>query len=147
MGTGMLPRLRSACVLATVLVLDGCVYALGSHALTGTARPKTDADQVVLYSSPPLHSEVIGQVYSRSTLEGSDQDKIEAAVSRLRKEAAEMGANGIVLQFSPGAPPSGKPGSLVSDAKIPAFVTQNDHDVLLTGEAIYTPAPADKPRH
>ena len=120
-------------------VLAGCVNALGTHQVTGQARPSTSASDVVLYVTAPAGAVVIGQVASRSTIFGSDEVKTEYALERLKDEAAEVGANGIVLQAPPGTALGKRPGIVVQPDQLAAFVGKQDHDAVFSGTAIWVP--------
>lgn len=84
-------------LLLVVLALAGCA---SSHVLVGTARPAISPDQVKVYLQPPAHYEDV------ALLEASDlgangfsaQSRTNKVMKRLKKEAASLGANGIVLQ-------------------------------------------------
>jgi hypothetical protein len=86
-------RFRTAFLLATV-VLSGC--ATGSHIITGTARPPISASGVALYSAPPERYEIVGTVNAYYA-NGGGQGATDACVSELKKQAAKIGANGILL--------------------------------------------------
>lgn len=90
--------IQRAFVVGLVVVLTACA---SSHVLVGTARePLEDWEQVKVYLEPPAKYETI------ALLEASDmganrfsaQSKMNKVVSRLRAEAADLGANGILLQ-------------------------------------------------
>ena len=130
-------RLLSPSLIA--LALTGCVNSLGTHTLTGQARPKSDASAIVLYATAPADAVVIGQVAARSTVVRSEAAKIEVALDELKDQAAELGANGIVLQAGAGAVLSKKPGIVITPDKLAGFVTDQTHDVMVSGTAIYVP--------
>lgn len=81
--------------LAFVGVLSAC--AQGSHIVTGQKRPPVDPSQIKVLVQAPSNSEVIGMVEARSTMGWSDQDKQNVALEELKKQAASLGANAIVL--------------------------------------------------
>lgn len=81
------------------VALGGCIIQKGTHIRTGEVLPATNADEVKVYMTPPAKYKVIGQV----TGEGSHafvskQALVDAALARAKKEAAKLGANGILLQ-------------------------------------------------
>lgn len=82
-------------VLALAL-LTGC--ATGTHIITGTKRPPLKPEQVVLYQTPPAKFEIVGIV--NSTSPGRFQRNMDAAVDKLKKQAAKIGANGIIIGFA-----------------------------------------------
>jgi hypothetical protein len=80
------------------LLVVGC--AASSHVLVGTARPPISPDQVKIFLQPPPRYTEIATVdaNSRGTPVFTDQRKMDRAIGRLRKEAAKLGANGILLE-------------------------------------------------
>ncbi|MGA9027575.1 MAG: hypothetical protein WB440_16095 [Steroidobacteraceae bacterium] len=89
--------LRSALV-AAVLLLGGCV---SSYVLVGRARPAISPDLVQLYLHPPAgkYEEIaILDTSSRDSFSFTAQGKADAVVVRLKREAAKLGANGVLLQ-------------------------------------------------
>lgn len=94
---------------------------------------------MVLYVTAPAGAMVIGQVASRSTIFSSDEVKTESALERLKDEAAEMGANGIVLQAPPDAVLGKRPGIVVQPDQITIFIGHQDHDAVVSGTAIWVP--------
>lgn len=89
-------------LLATVgiiLTLAACSSPT-STVMVGDKRPPTTAEQVKIYVEKPANYEAIAMIEasSDSSFSFSDQSKLEAAVKRLKEEAAKVGANGILLQ-------------------------------------------------
>jgi hypothetical protein len=84
--------------LAVLMMVAGCTT--GSHKVTGTLRPATFANQIVVYYQMPPHSKIIGRVsadsYGGVTLQNASDD----ALDQLKLEAGKLGANGIVLDNS-----------------------------------------------
>lgn len=83
-----------AIVLAAALVA-GC--AGSSKVMLGQARAPIDPAQVQIYRTPPAGSQEIAQLESKSAVGFGTQGQTDAAVERLKREAAALGANGIVL--------------------------------------------------
>ncbi|MCF7908165.1 MAG: hypothetical protein K9L86_04760 [Candidatus Omnitrophica bacterium] len=81
------------CLVASFLI--GC--ATGSVILTGTARPSTDPQSVKLYLEEPKKYDVLGVVEASSDSGWTDQDSQDYAVAELKKQAAKIGANGVLL--------------------------------------------------
>lgn len=81
-----------------VLLLVAC--ATTSHVITGKTRTPIDPSQVKVYSTaPPSYEEIaVIDATSRLSFSSGDQKKMDAVMERLRKEAASLGANGILLQ-------------------------------------------------
>lgn len=82
----------------SVLLLVAC--ATTSHVITGKTRTPIDPSQVTVYSTAPPNYEEIAVIdaTSRSSLSFGDQKKMDAVIDRLKKEAASLGANGVLLQ-------------------------------------------------
>jgi len=89
--------------LALALSLAGCA---SSHVITGTVRPPISPEQVKLYTVPPKKFEQIAIIDASSERSFSfgDQAKTDAAIARLKREAAKLGANGVLLQNMATAP-------------------------------------------
>ncbi|MBR4386410.1 MAG: hypothetical protein IKP51_07815 [Treponema sp.] len=86
-------------VFLMVAVLLGLVACASGNALvTGTQRPATNPESVVIYTEAPEKYEVIGIVNASSDATGSAQTDLNYAVAELKKQAAKIGANGIILQ-------------------------------------------------
>jgi len=77
------------------LVIGAC--ASGSAMVTGAERTPISADQVQLYVEPPVDFEVIGIVNASSDAGWTDQGSMDHAVRELMKQAAKLGANGVLI--------------------------------------------------
>ena len=95
--------------LTAALMLSGC--AGSSKVMVGQARPPIDPSQVRIYTSVPPGSQEIAQIESSSAIGFGTQGQTDAAVTRLKTEAAALGANGVVLM---GVGSSGASGGGVS---------------------------------
>ena len=83
---------------ALIIVANGCA-ATGTALVTGIQRPATDPNSVVLYTEiPNCEYEVIGIVTASSDIGWTEQDDINYAVEELKRQAAKIGANGIILE-------------------------------------------------
>lgn len=93
----MKPALSVVPLLATLLVVAGC--STSSHVVVGNVRPPTKPENVKLFLQPPKKYEQVGLVNADNigSTAVSNQRKINVAVARLKKEAAKLGANGILL--------------------------------------------------
>jgi hypothetical protein len=97
-GRNLSRALRAAaCVL--IAVLAGCASS-SQVALVGAARPAISPDQVKIYLEPPDTAyEQIANLAASS--EGSfaitAAGKMDKVVERLKRQAAELGANGLLL--------------------------------------------------
>ena len=78
-------------------VVLGCTSA--SILVTGEKRPPISPEMVVLYSTPPPEYKVIGQITTSSDEGLSQKDYLDYALKRLRKEAAKVGANGVIITY------------------------------------------------
>ena len=95
---------RLIAALTVSLALAGC--ASTSKVMLNPARAPIDPAQVQIYSVPPPGSQDIPQLESSSAVGFGAQGQTDAAVARLKREAAALGANGIVLM---GVGSSGSP--------------------------------------
>ncbi|MEJ1097567.1 MULTISPECIES: hypothetical protein [unclassified Pseudoxanthomonas] len=95
---------RLAPLLALSLLLGGCANT--SKVMLGQARPPVDPTQVQVYRTPPVGSVEIAQLESTSAVGFGTQGQTDAAIARLKREAAALGANGVVLM---GVGSSGSP--------------------------------------
>ncbi|HEV8260643.1 MAG TPA: hypothetical protein VGQ19_07800 [Burkholderiales bacterium] len=91
-------RTLSIALWLAVFALAGC--ATTSHVITGKPRAPIDPSQVTLYSAaPPKYEEIaVVEASSRSSFSFGEQKKMDAVIERLKKEAASLGANGVLLQ-------------------------------------------------
>lgn len=78
-----------------LLFLIGC--ASGSVIVTGTVRPATDPQSVKFYLKEPRNYETIGLVEASSDSGFTEQGSKDYAVSELKKQAAKIGATGVLL--------------------------------------------------
>ena len=83
-------------LLLFVVLLAGCTT--GSALVTGTKRPPIDPAQVLIYRVPPDATfEHIGIVKAEAEEVLSQQEAMDRAVGELKKQAAKIGANGVIL--------------------------------------------------
>jgi len=113
----------------------------GTSVLTGKSRPSISPSQVILYLTPPVQYESIGLVSAKSGKHGSDQGKMDDAVEELKKQAADVGANGVVIQQT-GESASGATGVVVQAGDVPLFFSNEHHRETINGMAIYV-SPSD----
>lgn len=88
-------------------LLAGC--ASTHHVMLGQARPAIDPAQVKVYQVPPKRYEEIARLDAKSAVGFGTQGQINAAIDRLAREAAKLGANGVILL---GVDQTGSPVSL-----------------------------------
>jgi len=96
--------LRSASLLLFALAVTGCAGT--SKVMLGSARAPVDPAQVRIYTTPPPGSIEIAQLESSSAVGFGTQGQTDAAVARLKRDAAALGANGVILM---GVGSSGSP--------------------------------------
>ena len=113
-------------MFAVSLAFVSC--ASGNALVTGTQRPATNPESVVIYTEAPEKYEVIGIVTASSDATGSAQTDLNYAVAELKKQAAKIGANGILLQD---VSSSNSGGVFISGV----FVSETKQKV--SGKAIY----------
>jgi hypothetical protein len=126
--------------------LWGC--ATSSHVLVGTPRPPISPESVRIYSQPPAQYEEIARINatSQGSMAITSQQNMDKAIERLKREAAKLGANGVLLQ-GVADQPSGSIGTGVGSSSYggnsavgvgvgSAFALYNK---ATTGLAIYVP--------
>jgi hypothetical protein len=84
-------------IAAVVSLVAGC--APSSHILIGTARPAISPTDVTVYAAPPPQAQQIAllDAHSDSVFGPGGQKSIDKVIERLKTQAAQLGANGIVL--------------------------------------------------
>ena len=99
--------LATAIVLGASLGLAAC--ASSSNVLVGQARTATTPAQVKLYLQAPKRYQQIAliEANSRLSFSFSDQAKMDSVVARMKEQAAQVGANGLLLQQTGAQPGSG----------------------------------------
>jgi hypothetical protein len=81
--------------LLPLVLLAACAT---SSLVTGRVRPPIDPAQVRVYTTPPPGFEEVAQLETQSgAFTYGEQNKMNAVLSHLRKEAAKLGANGVLL--------------------------------------------------
>jgi len=92
------PVSRVSVAITLAAILSGC--STSSHVLVGTPRPAISPDDVRVYTQPPPQYEPIGHVdaTSQGSLALTGQQNMDKAIARLKQEAANLGANGILLE-------------------------------------------------
>lgn len=83
-------------LLASAALLAACA---SSHVLVGTARAPIPVDDVRVYLTPPETFEEVAllEADNRGNLSFTAQGHTDAVIRRLKKEAASLGANGIIF--------------------------------------------------
>lgn len=90
-------RMRLRPVLAAILCA-GCANYHSSHVLVGPIRPPVDPSSVRIFLHPPANYEEIALVKadSRGSFRWSSQGTTDLALERLKNQAAQLGANGLL---------------------------------------------------
>ncbi len=139
--------LRPALFLV-VLALAACAGT--SKVMLSQARPPVDPAQVRIYTTPPPGSVEIAQLESSSAVGFGTQGQTDAAVARLKREAAALGANGVILM---GVGSSGSPvgmsvgaGSYGSHSGGGIGIGIPTTQKKAAGVAIYVPPGAEAPQ-
>ena len=88
------------CAAAAILIasfISGCATHV---TIIGPARPPISPAAVRVYEAPPRHYEQIAIINSSAgtTWLFPDRDSLDDAIADLRREAAALGANGVLLQ-------------------------------------------------
>jgi len=86
---------KSIITIFCLVALFSC--ATGSAIITGQARPAIDPSEVKIYLEPPKQYETIGIVEASSDVELSTQAAQDRVIDELKKQAAKIGANGVLL--------------------------------------------------
>lgn len=91
--------IRQTAPFLLAVFLTSCA---SSHVLVGQPRPPIRPSEVKLYLQPPVRYEQVALLEgsSRNSFAIGQQAKMNAAIERLKEEAASLGANGILLQTS-----------------------------------------------
>jgi hypothetical protein len=92
--------MKSSGLAAAVLgvLISGCAPA--SHVLVGPARAPIAVEQVLIYTQPPPDSQDVAilNASSNSVFSPGGQRVTDKVIQRLKVQAAQLGANGVVLQ-------------------------------------------------
>jgi hypothetical protein len=86
--------LPSFTVLA-MLFASGCASV--SSTMIGAPRPPIAVEQVRVFQVPPKRYEEIARLDASSAIGFGTQGQANAAINRLRREAAKYGADGVLL--------------------------------------------------
>jgi hypothetical protein len=124
--------MRTLFLAAILAILAGC--ATGTHIITGNQRSPIPIEQVKLYQTPPAKYEVIGIV--NATEPGRHQAAMDGVTAELKRQAAKIGANGVILSVvaqsgGEGFAAAGSNGAIFAGGIQPRF--------QLSGQAIYVP--------
>jgi hypothetical protein len=81
------------------ITLMAAACAPSSHILVGTPRPAISPTEVKVYTAPPPQAQQIAllDAHADSMFGPGGQKSIDKLIERLKAQAAQLGANGIVL--------------------------------------------------
>ena len=82
-------------LLASVQVLASC--ASGTALVTGTTRDPISPETVKIYLKEPANYEIVAIIKAESDAGWTAQGSQDYAVKELKKQAAKLGANGVLL--------------------------------------------------
>ncbi|WP_141677297.1 MULTISPECIES: hypothetical protein [Aliivibrio] len=85
-------------VLSLVLLLSGCTIVDSSSIVIGNTRQQTNIDDIRLYRTAPTSYEEIAMISASAGHDfKSDGALVNEAMEQLKKEAAKVGANAVLL--------------------------------------------------
>ena len=115
--------------------LGGC--ASGTTLVTGIKRVATEYENIKIYHTPPPKYEVIAAVKASSELGFTEQQNLDMALKEIKKQAAKVGANGIILK-SAGKESTGSFGNYFPGGYGTGFfVGGESYSQVISGTAIY----------
>lgn len=126
------PRSKLLAVLAVGFLVAGC--ASGSALVTGTRRAPIEPEAVKIYLEPPGQYETIAVVEAASGSGLTKQGSLDYATAELRKQAAKLGANGVLLQTR-----GTQVGSAVAVPAGTTWVAIPTQQQVVSGLAIWVP--------
>lgn len=87
-------------VLSSILLLCALAACATSALVTGRPRPPIDPSQVRFYYDPPpgVFEEIALLETSSGAFTYGNQNKTNSVMNKLRKEAAKLGANGVLFR-------------------------------------------------
>jgi uncharacterized protein YbjQ (UPF0145 family) len=90
-------KMRTAWILGAAFSISAC--APSSHILIGTARPPISPAEVKIYNMPPAQFQEIAllDATSSSVFGTGGQKSMDKVIERLKVQAAQLGANGVIL--------------------------------------------------
>ena len=120
--------------LVSLAVLGVAACSSSSHVVVGTARPPISPDAVKLYLHPHAKYEEVAilDASSKNSWAFSDQGKTDKVIERLKRQAAALGANGILLNGV-----SSQQGGSVSVGSASAY--GNGHSATAFGTGVSAP--------
>jgi len=92
-------KLITTFLLLLLPMISGC-FATGTAIVTGQTRPALDSTVVKLYAEAPAKYETIGLVEAKAPVGFDEQEAVNEAILELKNQAANIGADGIILTGS-----------------------------------------------
>ena len=90
--------IRAVVCMFVPFALAACAATHETSVLVGTPRAPTTPEEVRLYTSPPKQYTEIALIFSDAAYDYMDtQEWLETAVFNAKREAAKIGASGILL--------------------------------------------------
>lgn len=84
--------------LMLALLLSSCAITNETSLVVGTQRAATSPDRIKLYTKPPAKYEEIAIISADAAHDFMSKQSLQnIAIENLKKEAAKVGANGILL--------------------------------------------------
>ena len=120
-------------LLITSLMLISC--ASGTAIVTGTTRTAINPDKVKLYVQPPAEYEVVAIVKASSDAGWTAQGSQDYAVQELKNQAAQLGANGVLLGAT-----GTKTSTVVGGYGTGTMYAIPVEAEVVSGQAIYVPS-------
>ena len=97
--SGMRPASLQRATLMLISIISIVSCATSSHKLVGIAHPPISPEAVDVYLQAPAYFEEIAEVRASSGISlRSVDDKMDDAIEALKREAAQLGANAILLE-------------------------------------------------
>jgi hypothetical protein len=98
LAKSMKPIIRTSLAILILISASACNVTSGSRIVVGNTRPAIAPESVKIYLRPPAKYEEIAIVNATSkNAFASDQSLTDSALFRMKKDAAKLGANGILL--------------------------------------------------
>lgn len=90
--------IRTSLAVLVVIGASACNVTSGSRIVVGHTRPPIVPESVKIYIRPPAKYEEVAIVNASSkNAFASDQSLTDSALNQMKKDAAKLGANGILL--------------------------------------------------
>ena len=119
-------------IFFTVCMIISC--ASGTAIVTGTTRTAIKPEKVKLYLQPPTEYEVIAIIKASSDAGWTAQGSQDYAVQELKNQAAQLGANGVLLGGT-----GTKTSTVVGGYGTGAIYAIPVEAEVVSGQAIYVP--------